>query len=205
LLIKGIIRVLSYKGGVGKTSISLALARIISLSSYKVLVYDMDNLFTISRLTDSKECEINRHLTFDVYHCNKHDKKFFALNYDYVIIDTYSGISTNELPKMESEKTFNIFITDYFSLIDTLEYIKLWDEGKTTNLLVVNLISLDEEDQNYINQIPSLSYNNVIRSIVKKRGVKVDHITIIPFIRDYYGSYKIDFPKVESLVGQILF
>ncbi|AOL16971.1 hypothetical protein BFU36_09905 [Sulfolobus sp. A20] len=204
-MIKGIIRVLSYKGGVGKTSISLALARIISLSSYKVLVYDMDNLFTISKLTESKECEINRHLTFDVYHCNKHDNKFLTLDYDYVIVDTYPGILTNELPKMESEKIFNIFITDYFSLVDTLEYIKLWEDVKVTNLLVVNLISLDEEDQNYINQTPSLSYNNVIRSIVKNKNVKVDHITIIPFIKDYYGSYKIDFPKVESLVGRILF
>ncbi|TRM93712.1 hypothetical protein DJ530_11830 [Sulfolobus sp. E1] len=106
---------------------------------------------------------------------------------------------------MESEKIFNIFITDYFSLVDTLEYIKLWEDVKVTNLLVVNLISLDEEDQNYINQTPSLSYNNVIRSIVKNKNVKVDHITIIPFIKDYYGSYKIDFPKVESLVGRILF
>nr|WP_238842093.1 ParA family protein [Sulfolobus sp. E11-6] len=63
-----IVRVLSIKGGVGKTSIAYALARTISSSGYKVLLLDMDNLHTISRVLGVKNCELTYVKIFSYLH-----------------------------------------------------------------------------------------------------------------------------------------
>ncbi|BDB98944.1 ParA family protein [Saccharolobus caldissimus] len=190
-LLKGVVRVLGIKGGVGKSAIAYSLAKIISLSS-KVLFLDMDNLFTISKLFNVKECELSRVGNITMYACKDISKVPFD-DYEYIIIDTYPAILEGELPNINSSKVHNIFVTDYFSIEDTLEYAKRW---KGNNILIINMTNPDHE-------IERIQFK-VASSLALKKDVTLRRIIIIPFEDEYYGSYRVDLPKIETVLGYIM-
>ncbi|WP_338603679.1 ParA family protein [Sulfolobus tengchongensis] len=192
-----VIRILGIKGGVGKSSIAFALARIISISGYKVLFLDRDNLHTISKLLGIKECELSFVLGFTVFACNDWSK--VPLNgYDYIIIDTYAGISKEEISSIKGDRVFNVFITDYFSIQNTLEYIMTWNmQENSRNFLVINMVKKEDAEYNSLQLA-------VVNSLISKKNVKNDGVFLFSFNEEYYGSYRVDSSNIELLLAHIL-
>ncbi|MEM3203834.1 MAG: AAA family ATPase [Saccharolobus sp.] len=188
-----LVRILSLKGGIGKSSIAYSLAKIITISRYKVLLIDMDNLFTISRILDAKPCEL-KISQFAIYAC-KDGIKIPTSNYDHIIIDTYAGITKDKVPQILANNIFNVFVTDYFTVPQTLDYMREWDEGR--NVLAINMINFDNREDAKIAK-------KAVQNQIAKRNAKVDKIILMPFDEHYYGSYKVNMPKIELLVGFIL-
>lgn len=187
---------MSIKGGVGKSSIAYALARIISASGYKVLFLDMDNLHTISRVLGVKDCELTYTRDFFVFACDDFSKISFN-SYEYVIIDTYSGISSETLSAISGDHVYNIFISDFSSIDNTLNYIKEWNGKKTTNFLVVNMV-IREDNEN------DILLRRFFDSLLLKINVAINKIFLFFFDENYYGSYKVDLNHIELLASYVL-
>ncbi|ADX84231.1 P-loop NTPase [Saccharolobus islandicus] len=191
-----IVRVLSIKGGVGKSSIAYALTRTISASGYKVLFLDMDNLHTISRVLGVKDCELTYIRDFFVFACDDFSKISFT-NYEYVIIDTYSGISTETLSVIKGDLIYNIFISDFSSIDNSLSYIKEWNGKRSINFLVVNMVIVEDNEYDIL-------LRKFFDSLALKSNVKINKVFLFFFDENYYGSYKVDLNHIELLASYVL-
>ncbi|QGA53487.1 AAA family ATPase [Sulfolobus sp. E5-1-F] len=191
-----IVRVLSIKGGVGKTSIAYALARTISSSGYKVLLLDMDNLHTISRVLGVKNCELTYVKNIFVFACNDFSKISFS-NYEYVIIDTYSGISNGTLSVIMGDRIYNIFVSDFSSVDTTLNYVREWNSEENTNFLVVNMVIRENNEYDVM-------LRKFFNSLPLKSNVKINKVFLFFFDENYYGSYKVDLNNIELLTSYVL-
>ncbi|QXJ31594.1 nucleotide-binding protein [Saccharolobus shibatae] len=191
-----IVRLLSIKGGVGKSSIAYALARTISTSGYKVLFLDMDNLHTVSRILGVKDCELTYVRDFFVFACDDLSKISFD-NYEYVIIDTYSGIPRGTLSDIKGDRIYNIFISDFSSIDNTLNYIKEWNDKEGTNFLVVNMVIREDNEHDVL-------VRKFLDSLPPKSNVKISKVFLFFFDENYFGSYKVDLNHLELLVSYVL-
>ncbi|QXJ34613.1 nucleotide-binding protein [Saccharolobus shibatae] len=191
-----IVRLLSIKGGVGKSSIAYALARTISTSGYRVLFLDMDNLHTISRILGVKDCELTYVRDFFAFACDDLSKISFD-NYEYVIIDTYSGIPRGTLSDIKGDHIYNIFISDFSSIDNTLNYIKEWNDKEGTNFLVVNMVIREDNEHDVL-------VRKFLDSLPPKSNVKISKVFLFFFDENYFGSYKVDLNHLELLASYVL-
>lgn len=192
-----IIRVVSLKGGVGKSTISAYLVKYLQEFGNKVLLVDKDNLRFSSfmlKLIGANNVEIVEDLT----------SKEEAKNYNYVVVDYPTPIKSELLTAYLGLDDIMIFASDIFSIGYVQNFAK---EIKGIKILVVNMVSPFPEDikavadkvkdsdfslKAIIPFIPKL-FMNVMRN-VKCPEVKIlKELSLLIERKDFHGQVLLPF------------
>jgi hypothetical protein len=114
-----------------------------------------------------------------------------------VIIDTYSGISSETLSVIKGDLIYNIFISDFSSIDNSLSYIKEWNGKRSINFLVVNMVIVEDNEYDIL-------LRKFFDSLALKSNVKINKVFLFFFDENYYGSYKVDLNHIELIASYVL-
>ncbi|ARM76747.1 ParA family protein [Acidianus manzaensis] len=159
-----IVKVLSLKGGVGKSIIALYLAKYMAEKGKKILLIDNDNISLSSTLIEKSQIngvDIRKDMQSIPFDLLK--------NYDFIIIDYPTLFKEDKLDNMQDAVT--ILISDITTLDDAYDYFKNIS-GKKVFIL---------------NMVPP--FPDYIEAMLKKvKEVDICPSIVIPFIPNMFLS-----------------
>lgn len=172
---------LSLKGGIGKSKFAYKLSKLLSRNFLSVLLIDNDSLHTLSTILGHygngllDGCEISSSLKkiddfyllklrdnpISVLYDERYDRLRSVLSkkWDFIVIDNYIGINeSNAFVKNVyevSERKIGIFLTDYLTLDNTFNYMRIWYNLDHKFVVLIN------ENNNY-----NYSYDQLLSTIL---------------------------------------
>jgi len=189
------IRLLSIKGGVGKSILSLQIANYLKELEIPFLIEELDPLETICILTScSGEYKIIKYFNINDFIYNRlkiNEKKLqkeYLDNWQIAISDTFTNISPESEPLLFqnkiTERNLNVFLTDKFTINETVNYARKWNRPR---VLIVNF-----SEENIVDELLDYVYNEGL-------FVKVLSIPIFDSYYDFQNS-KI----VKNIIKELL-
>ncbi|BFH72347.1 hypothetical protein SJAV_02910 [Sulfurisphaera javensis] len=145
------IRLLSLKGGVGKSTLAIQIANYLHEVEVPFVIEELDPLETICVITSCAYPTIKYFSINDfLYNRLKIDEK--RLNKEYSryqwkisIADMFTNVDPeSEIVKFQNkitDKNLNVFITDKFTIKETMNYARKWMDPK---VLIVNFLEDNE-------------------------------------------------------------
>jgi len=178
------IRLLSIKGGVGKSILALQIANYLKETEVPFVIEELDPLETICVLTSCNEDYwiIKYYSTNDfIYNRLKIDEKKlerqYLGNWRIAISDTYTNISPcNEAIIFQNkitDRNLNVFLTDKFTINETISYARKWEGPR---VLIVNF-----SDKSIVNELLDYVYDEGL-------FVKIFSIPIFESLSDFQDS-----------------
>lgn len=149
------IRLLSFKGGVGKSVLALQIAKYLKESEVPFLIEELDPLETICVLTScDPEYRVIKYFSINDYLYKKLDldEKKILKQYDkdwhIVVSDMFTGIkSESPIIRFQNKITdwnLNVFLTDKFTVKETIEYSREFPGYK---VLIINFSEKNVEEE----------------------------------------------------------
>ena len=178
------IRLLSIKGGVGKSVLALQIANYLKEVEVPFVIEELDPLETICVLTScSEDYQIIKYFSINDFLYNRlkiDEKKLerqYLGNWRIAISDAYTNISPDdEAIKFQNkitDRNLNVFLTDKLTINETISYARKWEGPR---VLIVNF-----SDEGIVNDLLDYVYNEGL-------FVKIFSIPIFDSFSDFQDS-----------------
>jgi len=189
------IRLLSVKGGVGKSVLALQIANYLKEIELPFVIEELDPLETICVLTSCSEDYwiIKYYSTNDfLYNRLKIDEKKLERQYLgrwlIAISDTYTNISPDNeaiiFQNKITDKNLNVFLTDKITVNETINYARKWEGPR---VLIVNF-----SNESIVSDLLDYVYNEGL-------FVKIFSIPIFDSLSDFQNS-----EIVKNIIKELL-
>jgi len=189
------IRLLSIKGGVGKSILSLQIANYLKEIEVPFLIEELDPLETICVLTSCsgeykiiKYCSTNDFIYNRLKMDEKKMKKEYSGDWQIAISDTFTNVSReSEMISFQNkitDRNLNVFLTDKFTINETVNYARKWEGPR---VLIVNF-----SEKSILGELLDYVYNEGLFA-------KIFSIPIFDFYYDFQNS-----EIVKNIIKELL-